>query len=128
MNIEDGPCRGDDRFTSTDPMDQVEALRICAKDTRDECPAIAECLAWVRTEPHFEGVAAGRVWTGKRKKNTTRRVPAVEKYAHWTEGDMRWAHSRWTAGDRTEWAVEGHLAYSAWRKQLSRQRVKGRAA
>ena len=128
MNFEGARCYDDTRFVSTDPMDQAEALRICAKGTSAECPVLATCLAWVRTEPHFEGVAAGRVWTGKKKKAANPRIPAAEKYAHWSEADMRWAHARWTAGDRNAWAVEGHLAYSAWRKQVSRQRVKARAA
>jgi hypothetical protein len=107
-------CPGDDRFTSTDPRDQAEAVAICGN-----CPVMAECLAWAKTED-LEGVAGGRVWKGKKSTaGSSGNRPA--KYHHWNATDMRLAHTRFAGGDRTPWAVEGERAYNAWRKRTTRK-------
>jgi hypothetical protein len=110
-------CAGDSRFTSTDPYDQAEAITICGG-----CPVVAACLAWAKTED-FEGVAGGRHWRGKRQTGESANRPG--RYADWTELDMQDAHNRHAAGDRQPWTVEGHMAYKAWRKRVTR---KSRAA
>lgn len=46
------------------------ALALCAR-----CPVLDWCRSWVATEPHYEGVAAGRVW-GRARKG--RRVGAIQ--------------------------------------------------
>jgi hypothetical protein len=115
---EQAMCAGDSRFTSTDPYDQAEAIAIC-----QDCPVIDACLAWAKTED-FEGVAAGRLWRGKKQTGNPANRPAP-KYGHWSEPDMREANRRHAAGDRQPWTVEGHMAYKAWRKRVMR---KSRAA
>jgi hypothetical protein len=112
---EQARCAGDSRFTSTDPYDQAEAVAIC-----QDCPVRAECLAWAQTED-FEGVAGGRYWRGKRTTNGAANQ-------HWSEADMRYARSRYDAGDRSPWAVEGRQAYLAWRKRVTRRSRARRAA
>ena len=110
-------CKGDLRFTSLDPRDQEEALAICAR-----CPVVAECREWAEGED-FEGVAGAMLWRSKGKPGNRSRIPAAVKFAHWSEDEMRRARSRWTCGDRSQWACEGNLAYGAWRRRLSRERA-----
>jgi hypothetical protein len=113
-------CAGDGRFTSTDPLDLAEAVIICGS-----CPLTGPdgpCHAWAKTED-FEGVAAGRVWRGK--QTTGSPANRTSKYHHWNADDMRLAHSRHAAGERTAWSIEGEGAYRAWRKRVTR---KSRAA
>jgi hypothetical protein len=105
-----GHCHGDPRFTSTDPHDQIEAVGICGG-----CPVVAQCAEWARGED-FVGVAGGKRWRGKTTTSGSGNRPA--RFHHWNADDMRHAHSLWTSGSRTPWAVEGHLAYRAWRKRI----------
>ena len=102
---EDAACAGD--LTFGEHID-------LARETCQGCPVRAECHAWAKGERDFDGVAGGVVWRPSR--------PGVARSTgeEWAWEDARTAHSAWYAGDRSEWALEGHRAYDRQRKRKAR--------
>lgn len=110
---QDANCAGVSWFH--DPERKRDAFALCAG-----CPVIAPCHRMARDDKDFEGIAAGRAWRMRKPG----RPPVIKDWSH---ADRLTAHAQWMAGSRTEWVVEGHRAYEAYRKREQRAAKKAAA-